>query len=62
VALPLAYLVMSRWLQAFAYHTAITASPFALAALVTVVIAWATVSVQAIKAAAANPVEALRYE
>jgi putative ABC transport system permease protein len=62
IAWPLAYFVMKRWLQDFAYRVDINVTTFVLAAVLALVIALLTVSYQAIKAALANPVEALRYE
>ncbi len=62
IAWPVAYLAMHRWLQNFAYRTAIGAGVFVLSAFLAFVIALLTVSYQSIKAAVANPVEALRYE
>jgi putative ABC transport system permease protein len=62
VATPLAYFTMDKWLQNFAYRIDIGWWVFALAGGLALVIALATVSTQAIKAAMANPVEALRYE
>ncbi len=61
-AWPIAYYVAYRWLQNFAYRTSIGFVVFVLSALLALVIALATVSYQAIKAALANPVETLRYE
>jgi putative ABC transport system permease protein len=62
VAAPLAYYAMSRWLQDFAYRIDIGWGVFALSGLLALAVAWLTVSYQSIKAALANPVEALRYE
>ncbi|HEX7756790.1 MAG TPA: FtsX-like permease family protein, partial [Niabella sp.] len=62
IALPLAWLAMSRWLQDFAYRINITVWIFAVAGIITVAIAIVTISFQAIKAATANPVKALRSE
>ncbi len=62
VAWPVAYFAMSRWLQNFAYRINFGIGIFLLSALMAFVIALTTVSYQAIKAALANPVEALRYE
>jgi putative ABC transport system permease protein len=62
IAWPVAYFVMNRWLQHFAYRTRIGFGIFILAALLTFVIAFITVSYQSIKAAVANPVDSLRYE
>lgn len=62
IAGPVAYYFMSRWLQDFAYRIRMEWWMFAAAGLTTVVIALFTVSWQAIKAAVANPVKALRSE
>ncbi|MGH7450102.1 MAG: ABC transporter permease, partial [bacterium] len=62
IATPIAYYTMSRWLQDFAYRVTIAWWIFALAGTLALVIALLTVSVQSIKAALANPAEALRYE
>ncbi|MGH7497213.1 MAG: ABC transporter permease, partial [bacterium] len=62
VATPIAYYLMNRWLQDFAYRTEVGGWVIASAGGLALVIALATVSTQAIKAALANPVEALRYE
>ena len=62
IASPIAYLVMNRWLESFAYRTDITLTVFILAGLADLFIAVLTVSYQAIKAALTNPVESLRYE
>ncbi|MDE0556664.1 MAG: ABC transporter permease [Candidatus Poribacteria bacterium] len=61
-AWPLTYLVMVWWLQSFAYRIGLTAGVFALGALLTLLVVIGTVSLQAVKAAKMNPVEALRYE
>jgi putative ABC transport system permease protein len=53
---------MNKWLQNFAYRIEIGWRVFALAGGLALAIALLTVSTQAIKAAQANPVEALRYE
>ncbi len=62
LAAPLGYFVMQYWLQDFAYRIDLSFGIFALAGGVALLIALLTVSTQAIKAALANPVEALRYE
>ncbi len=62
IAWPLAYLIMDRWLQNFAYKTSINLWIFVASGLIALLIAIATVSSQAIKAATANPIRALRYE
>ena len=62
IAWPFAYIVMSKVLQNYAYRIDLSWWVFALAGGFALFIALATVSTQAIKAALANPVEALRYE
>ena len=62
IAWPIAYYAMNRWLQDFAYRIHIGLGTFLLAGAIALAIALLTVSFQAIKAALANPVEALRYE
>jgi putative ABC transport system permease protein len=61
-AWPLAYYVMSLWLQRFAYRIQIGIDVFILAAGLTFIIALTTVSMQAVKAAITDPVRTLRYE
>jgi len=62
LAAPAAYFTMSRWLENFAYRIDISWWVFALAGGLALLVALLTVSTQAIRAALANPVEALRYE
>jgi ABC-type antimicrobial peptide transport system permease subunit len=62
VASPLAYYVMGQWLQKFSYRTTVGWDVFAMACLGALLITIITVSFQAIKAATANPVKALRTE
>jgi len=62
IATPLAYYLMENWLQDFTYRISISWWIFLLAGIVTVIITFLTVSVQAIKAATANPVNSLRTE
>ncbi|NIR49132.1 FtsX-like permease family protein [candidate division KSB1 bacterium] len=62
IAWPIAWYAMHRWLQNFAYRIDIDWFVFALAGGLALIIALATVSSQAIKAALINPVESLRYE
>ena len=62
LAAPVAYFVMNKWLQDFAYRTPLSPTVFVLAGFLALVIAWLTVSYQAVKAALTNPVVALRYE
>lgn len=62
IALPVAWYFMNKWLEDFAYRTTISWWVFILAAAITFIIAIATVSFQAVKAALANPVDSLHYE
>lgn len=62
IASPLAYYLMSGWLDGFAYRIELNWWVFGLAGLLTVLIAFATIGLQAIKAALANPVKSLRTE
>jgi putative ABC transport system permease protein len=62
IALPIAWWVMNRWLQDFAYRVNLSWWVFAAAGVVAIVIALATISFQAVKAALANPVKSLRTE
>lgn len=62
IAWPLAYWAMNSWLQNFAYRIEIGWQVFLLAGVSAFLIAITTISYQAIKAATANPVKALRYE
>ncbi len=62
IAWPVAYFVMSRWLQDFAYRTNMTIWTFLFSTILALLIALLTVSYQAVKAAVANPVDALKYE
>ena len=62
IAFPVAWWAMNKWLQDFAYRINISWWIFMGAALLAVVIALATISFQAIKAAIANPVKSLKTE
>ncbi len=62
LALPVAWLAMHQWLQEFAYRINIHWGVFAMAGVITLLIALCTVSFQAIKAALSNPVKSLRAE
>jgi putative ABC transport system permease protein len=62
IAWPIAYYAMNRWLYNFAYRTNIGLSTFIFSATLALFIALVTVSYKSIKAALANPIEALRYE
>jgi len=62
IAWPAAYFAMNRWLRDFAYRITISTQTFILSAFLALIIAWIVVSYQALKAASANPAEALRFE
>jgi putative ABC transport system permease protein len=62
IAGPVAWYILHNWLQSFAYRTEISWWVFALAGISAIVVALATISFQAIKAAASNPVKSLRSE
>ena len=62
LAWPVSYWIMHKWLQDFAYRISLTWWIFGISALCAFVVALLTVSYQALKAATANPVNALRYE
>jgi putative ABC transport system permease protein len=62
IASPVAWTIMNNWLNDFAYRIDISAWIFIVAGSMAVIIALATISFQAIKAALANPVKSLRTE
>jgi ABC-type antimicrobial peptide transport system permease subunit len=62
IAAPLAWYVMQKWLDDFAFRIEIGADTFMTAGLVTLVIASATVGFKSVKTAVANPVNSLRSE
>ena len=62
IASPIAWYVMNKWLQEFAYRTNIGWMVFVITTLIAIFIAMLTISFQAIKAAVANPVDSLRTE
>lgn len=59
---PVAYYIMNKWLENYAYRTHINPWIFLAAGLLTLLFSLATLSFQAVKAATSNPVESLRYE
>ena len=62
IAFPLAWFAMERWLQDFAYRIELQWWMFVLSGAIAVAIALLTVSLQAVKAATADPVKSLRTE
>jgi len=59
---PLAYLLMTKWLNSFAYRIDFSIMTFVFTFLISLFVTLATVSFHAIKAALANPVDSLKYE
>ena len=62
IALPVAWYVMSRWLQNFAYRVHIGIGTFLLAAGTALLFALVTMSFKVFRAASANPIDSIRYE
>jgi ABC-type antimicrobial peptide transport system permease subunit len=62
IACPVAWYVMNKWLQSFAYRINISWWIFTLSGTVSLLIALLTISLQSYRAAGRNPIEALRYE
>lgn len=62
IALPVSYYLIKNWLDGFAYRIDLSPWYFVIAGLSTLIIAWLTVGIQAMKAASANPIESLHYE
>jgi putative ABC transport system permease protein len=62
IATPLAWYLMDRWLENFAYQIDISVFTFLAAGGLTFVIAIGTIGFQTIRAALANPAESIRYE
>jgi putative ABC transport system permease protein len=62
IAWPIAYVIMNNWLQGFDYRISLSWWIFLSSGILALVIALMTVSYQSIKAALANPADALKYE
>lgn len=62
VAWPAAYVVMTGWLQDFAYRIRLGWGTFAVSGLIVFLVAISSVVIQAVKAAMVNPIESIRYE
>lgn len=62
IGLPISFYVAQEWMQNFAYSIELEVSQFLLVGLLTICIAWLAVGIQTMKAAIANPVDALRSE
>ena len=61
-AWPIAWFMMNKWLQNFAYRIELSWWMFILAAVLALLVALITVSFQTVKAALKNPIDSLRYE
>jgi len=62
ISFPISYIIAKHWLDSYAYRIDLQVWYFVGAGFITLFVAWITVGFQAIKAATANPIEALRYE
>jgi ABC-type antimicrobial peptide transport system permease subunit len=62
IAIPVAYILVNKWLQKYDFKIEINMTPFLLAILASMCIAIITVSLQTFKVAKANAVDALKYE
>ena len=62
IAIPIAYILVSNWLQKYEYKTEVGYLPFLMAIMASVFIAVLSVSLQTFKVAKANPIDALKYE
>jgi putative ABC transport system permease protein len=62
IAFPVAWFVMHNWLQDFAYRVTIGWWIFIAAGFIAAIIAVATISIQAVKAALSNPVKSMKSE
>jgi putative ABC transport system permease protein len=62
VAVPVAWYVMHRWMEGFAYRTGLSWWVFGLAAIIVLLIALLTVSYQSFRASTRNPVDSLRHD
>jgi putative ABC transport system permease protein len=62
LATPVAWIIMSLWLESFPYHIKISPLVFLLSWLIVILIALASVTYQTITTALLNPAKTLRYE
>ena len=62
IAFPLAFIIINHWLSGYSFRVAISILPFAIALALSFLIAILTVSIQSIKVAKSNPIDALKYE
>ena len=62
VSAPVAYYVAELWLESFAYRMDIAAWMFVASALISLIVAFITMSFRTVRAAQSDPVKSLRYE
>jgi putative ABC transport system permease protein len=62
ISWPVTFMIMNRWLENFAYRISFNQLFFILSGIIAFIIAQATVTGQAMKAAQSNPIEAIKYE
>ena len=62
IAAPISYFALNSWLQTFSFHTNASLWPMIFAGGLVLIISWATVGAQSVKAASAEPVSSLKYE
>lgn len=62
ISIPLSWIAMSNWLNGFAYRISLGFEVYAIAAFITLLVAFLTMSFKTIKAATANPVDCLKNE
>ncbi|SMD32901.1 putative ABC transport system permease protein [Reichenbachiella faecimaris] len=62
ISAPITYILLSQWLENFAFRSTLSIGLFGMAGVVSLLIALITISYHIIKAARTNPVESLRYE
>jgi len=62
IAVPIAFVIIYKWLQNYDYRISITPLPFVFAFLISLLIAVVTISLQTFKVLKSNPVDALKYE
>lgn len=62
VGSPLSYLLLSRWLESFAFHIQLDVWYFISAGILTLVLAWVSIAPQVVQAANSNPVKCLKAD
>ncbi|MCF8369896.1 MAG: ABC transporter permease [Bacteroidales bacterium] len=62
IAWPITWLALKNWLDDYTYHTKLSADIFALALLISIIIALITVTYQSVASSLKKPVDAIKYE